>query len=694
MSFLKALPAAALLFLPSSAATVHSVSVVPSSGKTDVVIGINAAVEVQNFTLDAPARVVVDLKGATLAMTQRTYDRVSRGGITNIRYSQFRPNVVRVVIDLDGKRAYDVKRNDTEVRLTFSGGKTADYSSWSSNKDGYVAAPRAPQARSVNATADVKKTPATVAATPMQTAVPKAVAQVESLSTQAEPQSTQPEPQYDPPAAVRTPVKAARTDDIPVALFTQTQQSQQPLINVTFQDTDIRDVLASFAAFSGRTIVVGKDVTGTVTAEIRNQPWDVALRAILQGQGLAASEDAVSGIITVDSYANILNRQASEPLQTQLVSINYARASGLVPTIQQLLQKDCPMIPSSGNVTSNARPSCVARGLVAADSTTNTLIITETASRLADMLQYVRSLDVRTPQVGIKAKIIFVNRTNIEDIGLSYDLGTGTDQFFSQLVKRTDPATLKPIDTNGDGVPDALGGGTPFNGDRILLGGNALSAIANANARVVNPALSVVFSTALGKFQLTSFLDALQEVRLADLQAEPSIVTLDNRQASIQVGQEIPIRVLDANTANQGTGVSVTQPRATVQMKQVGIILTVTPHITNNRQILLLLHAENSDAQLASSDVGFIFGKQSGDTQLLVGDGETAVIGGLTVTQTTQSKSGIPLLVDLPIIGRLFGETRTDDEKRDLLILVTPHIIDDGAPIPGASSNPIPPATR
>ena len=694
MSFLKALPAAALLFLPSSAATVHSVSVVPSSGKTDVVIGINAAVEVQNFTLDAPARVVVDLKGATLAMTQRTYDRVSRGGITNIRYSQFRPNVVRVVIDLDGKRAYDVKRNDTEVRLTFSGGKTADYSSWSSNKDGYVAAPRAPQARSVNATADVKKTPATVAATPMQTAVPKAVAQVESLSTQAEPQSTQPEPQYDPPAAVRTPVKAARTDDIPVALFTQTQQSQQPLINVTFQDTDIRDVLASFAAFSGRTIVVGKDVTGTVTAEIRNQPWDVALRAILQGQGLAASEDAVSGIITVDSYANILNRQASEPLQTQLVSINYARASGLVPTIQQLLQKDCPMIPSSGNVTSNARPSCVARGLVAADSTTNTLIITETASRLADMLQYVRSLDVRTPQVGIKAKIIFVNRTNIEDIGLSYDLGTGTDQFFSQLVKRTDPSTLKPIDTNGDGVPDALGGGTPFSGDRVLLGGNALSAIANANQRVVNPALQVVFSTALGKFQLTSFLDALQEVQLADLQAEPSIVTLDNRQASIQVGQEIPIRVLDANTANL-TGATGSQvPRATVQMKQVGIILTVTPHITNNRQILLLLHAENSDAQLASSDVGFIFGKQSGDTQLLVGDGETAVIGGLTVTQTTQSKSGIPILVDLPIIGRLFGETRTDDEKRDLLILVTPHIIDDGAPIPGASSNPIPPATR
>src|SRR5438477_763378 len=704
MSLLKALPAAALLFLPSSAATVHSLSVVPSAGKAEVVIGVNAAAEVQDFTLDAPARVVIDLKGATLDMSYRTYDKVSRGGITNVRYSQFRPTIVRVVIEMDGKHPYEVKRNDAEVRVAVTGGRTADYTAWSSSssRKTYATAPTPTPVRPVSTRPDVTR-PSVAATHPtVKPPVPKtlamtetkAVAQVETSSPQVDAQD---EP--TPPASEPMPTRTTTSNAVPVGLFSQVQQSQQPPITVTFQDTDIRDVIASFAAFSGRTIVVGKDVSGTITAEVKNQPWDVALRAILQGQGLAASEDPISGIITVDSYANILNRQASEPLQTQLVSINYARASTLVPPIQQLLQKDClanAQVPSSGNVSqANQRPNCVARGLVAADSVTNTLIITETASRLADVLQYVRNLDVRTPQVGIKAKIIFVNRTNIEDIGLSYDLGTGTQQFFSQLVKRPDPATLKPIDTNGDGVPDALGGGTPFQGDRILLGGNALSAIANANARVVNPALSVVFSTALGKFQLTSFLDALQEVRLADLQAEPSIVTLDNRQASMQVGQEIPIRVLDANTANlSGATTPNSQPRATVQMKQVGIILTVTPHITNNRQILLLLHAENSDAQLASSDVGFIFGKQAGDTQLLVGDGETAVIGGLTVTQTTQSKQGIPLLVDLPLIGRLFGETRTDDEKRDLLILVTPHIIDDGAPIPGASSNPIPPATR
>lgn len=676
MSFLKALPAAALLFLPPSAASVHTVSVVPASGKTEVVIGVNAAVDVRDFTLASPNRVVIDLQGATLNMPGRSYDKVARGGITNIRYSQFRANVVRVVVELDAFHPYEVKRSEGEVRVAISGGSAAA-SSWSTSRTKtYAAAPPAALKPVVPPTPDATRKPAAV---------------VEALPLDIEETFVEPEP-------VRAEPRRVASSMVPVALFSQAQQSQQPPITVTFQDTDIRDVIASFASFSGRTIVVGKDVTGTVTAEIRNQPWDVALRAILQGQGLAASEDAISGIITVDSYTNILNRQASEPLITQLVSINYARAHMLVPTIQQLLQKDClanAQVPSSGNVSqANQRTGCVARGLVAADSTTNTLIITETASRLSDVLQYIQSLDVRTPQVGIKAKIIFVNRTNIEDIGISYDIGTGTDQFFSQLVKRPDPATLQPIDTNGDGVPDALGGGQLFEGDKILLGGNALSAIANANSRVTNPALSVVFSTALGKFQLTSFLDALQEVRLADLQAEPSIVTLNNRQASIQVGQEIPIRVLDAGTSIAGdAGGGQQQPRATVQMKQVGIILTVTPQITNNRQILLLLHAENSDAQLASSDVGYIFGKQAGDTQLLVGDGETAVIGGLTVTQTTQSKSGIPLLVDLPIIGRLFGQTRTSDEKRDLLILVTPHIIDDGAPLPGSSQAP-PPATR
>ncbi|HEY8312361.1 MAG TPA: type II and III secretion system protein, partial [Gemmatimonadaceae bacterium] len=231
--------------------------------------------------------------------------------------------------------------------------------------------------------------------------------------------------------------------------------------------------------------------------------------------------------------------------------------------------------------------------------------------------------------------------------------------------------------TNANGVPIGLGGGTPITGNQIALGGNTLSGIANANNRIASPALQLVYSAAVGRFSLTSFLDALQEVRLADLQAEPSIVTVDNREANIQVGQDIPVRILDASTAQAG-GAGAIQPRATVSFHSVGIILRVTPHITNNHQVLLDVHAENSDAQLAGSDIGYVFNKQSADNRLLVNDGETAVIGGLTVTQVTQSKSGIPVLVDLPLVGKLFGVTQKSEEKRDLLILITPHVIDDG----------------
>ena len=639
---------------------VRAVSVVPNAGRAQVVIGVDASIEVDDFMLESPHRIVIDLKGATLDMAPR-YDRVMRGGVTNIRAAQFKPGTVRVVIELDSPHPYEVSRSNGEVRVAVSGSAVA-FDAWHSWSD--VAARAASSGQSTATAAAPAPAKPAEADTYSKADAP---AQVEAPSS-----SVSPDPNI---TSTSTPYQRANPSD---KLGTATVMSEQPRITVTYQDADIRDVIAAFASFSGRTIVVGKDVSGTITAEIKNQPWDVALRAILQGQGLAAAEDAMSGIITVDSYKNIAAKQMSEPVTTQLVAVNYASAASLVGTLTGLLAKDCTPggVPEAQQ---NARTSCYSRGAVAADTATNTLLITETPSRMADLLAYVKSLDVRTPQVAIKAKIVFVNRTDIEELGLSYDLGTGTDQFFGQLAPRIDPATLKPVDTNGDGVPDSFGGGSPINGDRILLGGNALSAIANANARIVNPALKLIFSAALGKFQLTTFLDALQEVRLADLQAEPSIVTLDNRKAEILVGQEIPIRVLDLSTQGQPGGAQANQvPRATVQLKEVGIILSVTPHITNNRQILLKLHAENSDAQLASSDVGFIFGKQRADNQLLVGDGETAVIGGLTVTQVTSSKSGIPLLVDLPIIGRLFGVTRTSEQKRDLLILVTPHIIDDG----------------
>jgi type IV pilus assembly protein PilQ len=609
---------------PRGSGEVVSLSVVPITGRAEVVIAVDGSVDVQDFTLSKPARVVLDLKGARLTMPARLYDKIQRGAILNLRVAQYKEDVVRVVIDLDQSRDYSITRGEESIRVSIDA-EAGRFNAWHATRE-----------------------------------------------------TATPEKRIEP---ARNTQRSARNQQS--VLRSPPPVSQQPRITVTYQDADIRDVVAAFAAFSGRTIVVGKEITGTVTAEVRDQPWDVALRAILQSQGLAAVEDA-NGIIAVDSYENIASQQATEPLSTQIVPVNYARAGSLVETVKSLLSRDCGRAAAGAG---GARPvategGCVIRGSVVADSGTNRLIITDVPSRLGEISGYVQDLDVRTPQVAIKAKIIFVNRTDIEALGVTYDLGSQT-QFFNKLVQRTDPSTFEPVDTDGDGINDAFGG-SPFdqNTNIIDIGGNALAAISNANARIVNPALELIFSTAIGKFDLTAFIDALQEVRLADIQAEPSIVTLDNRKAEILVGEETPIRVIDLGSQGQGgAGGQQNQPRATVNFKETGIILSVTPHITNNRHILMTLHSERSNLQAAASDLGFTFQKQRADNQLLVADGETAVIGGLTVTEVTVSKVGIPILVDLPLIGKLFGQTTTREEKRDLLILVTPHIIDEGESI-------------
>ncbi|MBI2796190.1 MAG: AMIN domain-containing protein [Gemmatimonadetes bacterium] len=601
--------------------SVSALSIVAGARKTEVIIHVDGDIDVQDFTIDAtpstPKRVVLDLRNAVLAAPPAVYDRVSRGGITNVRMAQFKENVVRIVLELDGPRNYEVAKGDNELRVLIDGSDR--FASWTTAAGG----PAAAEAR----------------ATGRQQAAAQAAA--------------------EPVIPLALPATALRGS-------TAKAPAAQPRITVTYQEADIKDVISAFAAFARRTIVVGKAVTGTVTAEIVDQPWDVALQAILKAQGLDAKEEA-SGIITVDSYQNLLVKEASEPLGTHMVKLNYANASTIRVTLSSLLSRDCSAAGAAGGgggggVGGAGGQGCVVRGTVVSDSGTNSLLITDVPSRIPTLLEFVRDLDFKTPQVAIKAKIIFVNRSRIEDIGLRYDLRTA-NQFSGKIFAALDST------------------GQPVQGDRIALGGNAITGVANANANVTGPTLSLIFSTAMGSYFLTSFIDALRENQLADVQAEPSIVTLDNRAATIFSGQEIPFRVVDAGT---GGGTGLVSARATVRTTEAGISLAVTPHITNNRQILLTLSAENSDAQLAASDVGFILNRQKASNQLLVSDGETAVIGGLTVTTVNVVKQGIPFLMDIPLLGRLFSRNSRRESKRDLLILVTPHILEEAerAPAP------------
>ena len=674
---------------------VRGIVVAPATAGAEIMLAIDSSVASTHFTLENPSRIVVDLGGANLVI-RSNYDGKPRGPVRNLHLSQYRADTVRLVIFLDGARSYMVMREGGQVRIALNAPAVA-FARWGSTSIGgepssQVATGRLEQLAPIGAEAEGD----TLAE----------VRQIDTPIVKAGSQSVLLDDHSGDPLTARTPATVS-------SMAAARRQQQKPRITVSYDGTNIRDVIAAFATFSGRTIVVGKDVAGDVTADIADKPWDVALQAILQAQGLAATEDA-SGIITVDSYRNLATNQALEPLVTQIIDINYSKASVLRGTVQQLLARDCtglttmatgrdmgmPMNQggggSGGQQDQTAGQGCVVRGSVAADSATNKLIITEVPSRLPEIVARVQQLDIRTPQVAIKAKIIFVNRTGIQDIGLAYDLGTGNKQFFQQLVPRTDPNTLTAVDTDGDGVPDATGGGRAYEGPaRIALGGNALAGIANANNAIKPNALNLIYSTALGRYQLTAFLNALQTSSLADVQSEPSITILNNRSAEIFVGQEIPIRVIDASAGGGGQSgggggggggggqgqpnAAAFFPRATVSKEEAGIKLAVTPQITNNRMVLLNIKAENSSAEIAATDVGVIFNRQRAQSQVLVADGEAAVIGGLTVTETNRFRSGIPILMNLPFVGRLFSQNSKNETKRDLLILVTPHILDDGA---------------
>jgi type IV pilus assembly protein PilQ len=582
-SFLYAFSAAALLAASPAraddssgpAGEVTTVSVVPTPGEAQILIAVRGSVDVKDFILREPDRLVIDIVGATLSPGS-AYDGVLRGGITDIRYAQFRSDVVRVAIYLDRSRTYRVERLDDAIQVSF--GTDQSFLAWSSASPALLQPPPAPARR------------------------PEVVTPVTNTAA--------------------TPV----------------QGQQAARITVTWDRANIGDVVAGFAAFSGRTIIIGKEVKGEVTAEIKNQPWTEAFAAVLATQGLQAVE-LPGGIIRVDSPSALSALDSTEPLTTRMVPVNYASAGQLVGSLKSILTK---------------------RGNVVADTTTNGLIITETRSRIDEVTDFVKSLDIRTPQISIQAKIIFVDRTNIEAMGIKYDFGAvnqGDGPFFNRLFQRTDPSSGEPFDRT---VTD--------------LTGEGVAAMANASSIITGSALDLVWTTSVGGFRYTAFIQALQQVDLADVQAEPAITTVDNREAYIKVGEDVPVRVVDFSSS--GTSGA---PTATVQFKETGISLKVTPHVTNTRQILMQLEAERSDLKiLPAADLGYTIRKQNAKNQLLVNDGETAVIGGLTVTEVIKGKSGIPFLVDLPIVGKLFGYHNSQESRRDLIILVTPRIIDDG----------------
>jgi type IV pilus secretin PilQ/predicted competence protein len=561
------------LWAVAPAGRVQEVRISPSGDETEIAVIKNGDVEIRDFILRDPARLILDVHGAVNELPEGTFEGIGRGGIVRLRSSQFRDDVVRLVFDLARPATYQTADDGDRYTVRFAnpGGSFEPWSSESVMAGTVAMTDRVPE-------------PTRVPSRTMSPAVTQDATQLERIT-------------------------------------------------VAYDSASMLEVLAGFSEFAGVSIVPSSDAAAMNVqgVDIRNQRWDVALDAILASQGLGWRLQS-EGILIVDKLEGIRARDTLQT-ETRVFKINYASADSVASTLERL-----------------ATPN---RGQVVPYLGANSVIVTDAPSVVARMDSLIRNLDVKTPQVSIDAKIIFVDRTDVMELGIIYDLKDMQGNSINDVI----------------GVPDPLNPGEITNETLVDLAGNSVAALANANDRVLAPSLEILASVAFGDFSLSAWLQALEQHKLSDVQAAPTIQVVDNHHARIQVGEKTPVRVLDAGTGN-------TQAQATVQYEDTGIILDVTPHITNNNQILLDVSAERSGIQTDIPDVGFTFLKQIGQTRLLLDDGETMVIGGLTLSQVDRTESGIPFLMDLPVLGALFRTTKNSERKTDLIILVTPHIVD------------------
>ena len=445
-----------------------------------------------------------------------------------------------------------------------------------------------------------------------------------------------PQAEAQPPAAPELKAAAPKaTTKQPVK-----QDPQERVIIISWENEPLSRVLGTLSMVSGRSILAATSLADkAITAEFLppGLSWRRALEAILDKEGLVMRERE-DGTIIVEDATTAAQRAMTATVVTDKIELRYVTADSVKDAFQSVLT------PETGQVQ-------VLKG-------TNILLITDVPEGVQRALAIKSEIDIPAIQVEIGATVAFVDRTTLEAMGVTYDL---KDSRGTQLRGLADNF----LDANGDGVFDP----NEATADNvILLGGNSIAALGNATNRIPSPAIQLATSLVLGRHTLISFLEALQTVSLSDIQAKPWVRGHNHVRARIHVGERTPLRVLDAS------GGAGSEARANVRFEETGVILDVTPHVTGD-QIRLEMHAERSNIGAAPSDLGITFQRQSADVTVTVGDGETAVIGGMTIIEKTKVRSGIPLLMDLPVIGSLFRTDTERENKRDLLVLVTPRIV-------------------
>ncbi len=437
-----------------------------------------------------------------------------------------------------------------------------------------------------------------------------------------------------------TGIDYSRQQDVfnpPIVTSNKVSYSGEEL-SLNFQDIEIRSVLQLLADFTDLNIVVSDSVEGKLTLRLKNVPWDQALDIILRTKGLDKRESgnvvmvAPAGEIAAQETAEREAAQqaiALEPLRSEFVQVNYAKANEVAAILKS----------ETGGLLSE-------RGNVTIDDRTNTILVNDTADVLGKVRALVTRLDIPVRQVLIESRIVIA-----------------TDDFNREMGARFGISR----DTTNDGSGVALSG-TSAGVTNLLNGGDLGLERFNVNlpANVTNGSLGLAFAKLPFGTLLELELSAMQAEGRGEVVSTPRVITANQREAYIEQGVEIPYQ--ESSGAGAATSTS---------FRKAVLGLRVKPQITPDERIII-------DLTVNKDTVGEVYGgipsidTREVSTQVLVANGETVVLGGIFEQSLIQQRDQVPFFGDLPLIGKLFQHNVNEDDKTELLVFVTPKIVNDG----------------
>lgn len=426
-------------------------------------------------------------------------------------------------------------------------------------------------------------------------------------------------------------------------------------ITLSFQSVDIRSLLQIVADVAGTNMVVSDSVAGELAMRLENVPWDQALDIILKTKGLGMRQQG--NVMLVAPMAELAEREKVEmesakqivelaPLRSELIQVNYAKASEMAALLKS---------------TNNSL--LTARGNISVDDRTNTLIVLETREKLSEIRQLLNQLDIPVRQVLIESRIVTARNDFRKSLGSRFGVSQvatngGQGLFSTSGTIASTNNTVTDFTDDSPGFPVEFLSGIPS---------------LNVNLPTVGGAAgSIAFALIGSDYILDLELSALQAEGRGEVISTPRVVTANGKEALIEQGREIPY--LEASSSGA----------ATINFKKAVLSLLVTPQITPDNRILMDLKVTN-DAQGENVALGLgsapSIDTRRMNTQVLIKTGETVVLGGVLEHETLTNKTKVPLLGDIPLFGHLFRNNSSSDNKRELLIFVTPKILNEGLAI-------------